>query len=209
MKKENKERLYEMMGKLDTSFKPKLNENGINENKWYGDSTSYSEYVDELKHFVSLLDNLKFNEAKLMLKKFIEEGKIDGLKQYLTESGEFEAEVWVSDNLKDITPNNDSDEWDEKMNAFKSYFNENDLNENQTLLDMFNNVSERSDELKMVQTMFDYLNQIKKVLSERLGDDGSPTTDHYMRVDELTKDVINRIDKIMGDIGDIFAITDY
>lgn len=206
MKKESKERLYEMMGKLDTSFKLKLNENRINENKWYGDSTSYSEYVDELKHFVSLLDNLKFNEAKLMLKKFNEEGKIGGLEQYLTEFGEFEAQVWVSDNLKDVTSNNDSDGWDEKILDGDLY--ENDLNENQTLLDMFNNISERSDELKMVQTMFNYLNQIKKVLSGNL-DDGSPTTNHYMRVDELKKDVITRIDKIIDDIGDIYAITDY
>lgn len=82
------------------------------------------------------------------------------------------------------------------------------LNENQTLLDMFNKVTTRSEEHRMVDMMFNYLGQIKEVLSDGL-DDGRPTTEYYKRVDELKKDVITRIDKIIGDIGDIYAIRDY
>lgn len=130
MKKQGKERLFEVMSRLDSTFKPKLNENNVfkkdidvSENKWYGDSTSYSEYIDELKHFVKLVDNKKFDEAKSLLKRFNQEGKIGGLKTYLTEFGEFEVQSWVTDNLKDVISNNDTDGWDERMDAFKGYFN--------------------------------------------------------------------------------------
>lgn len=94
MKKDNKQRLFEMMGKLDTSFKVRLNEYD------YSDSNSYADYVDELKEFVNAVEDKDFNKAKRMLLNFENEGKMGGLNLYLSEYGEYNVKNWVSQSAK-------------------------------------------------------------------------------------------------------------
>ena len=219
MKKVSKQRLLEVMSRLDSTFKPKLNENRTHD---------YVRSAKTLEELTDMVRELRLSKGDLMqiaydgntrnVDSALPAGIWDALEPYggtywfvmdytdNTVGGEL---VHLGEKILGIQTN-----WNEKIRDSMSDMNENfndsenNLNENQTLLDMFNKVTTRSEEHRMVDMMFNYLGQIKEVLSDGL-DDGRPTTEYYKRVDELKKDVITRIDKIIDDIGDIYAISDY
>jgi len=92
-----KERLFEITGRLDKTFKPKLNE------------VSYANNVDEFKNLVQTFDSGQAQYAKQMLNSIVNNGNLEALKVYLAEMGEYEVQAWVTSQAlseEEITPDN-------------------------------------------------------------------------------------------------------
>lgn len=97
-KQDRKQRLFEVTARLDKTFKPKLNE------------VSYANYVNEFQNLVTAIDNGQADIAKKMLRNIKRNDKMDALKAYLAEMGEYEAQSWITSNLsmgEDIDLNNE------------------------------------------------------------------------------------------------------
>ena len=94
MEKYNKQRLFEVMGKLDKTFKPKLNETG----EWSGDEDDVA-WMEELRNVVTLIATETGGKLKLI--------NIKGFDKYqgpyaIVEIDDKKYNIWTLENYGDL-----------------------------------------------------------------------------------------------------------